>query len=227
MSTFHPFSNLPIELRTQIWIDAIPAQDEPAVFIYRVGCCTMTRRVYWDDHAEHLLQFDYYFNLFSRVQALDGLLSASQESRAITLDWLSRQDVLSRRRYAGGTLHVVRRFNPKIDTLYLPTPCVVHFGTQLIDLLYQPENYDQRIGPQRTHLRRLAIPRAAFNNGEVEILSAVIEYLEDLETLYVVLNHGDVDNADEGVGEQIPRTRWEFCNHSLSDRERDDLLTGS
>lgn len=223
--TFHHFSQLPGELRTQVWIDAIPAQDKPALFIYRAGCCSMTREIYWDDFPEHLLKFDYYYDLFSRVQWFDALLSASKESRAVTLDWLTRQDTMTRRSYPGGGRHVVRPFRPEIDILYLPLPCVIHFGTQLVDLLFQEENLDQRIGPQRTHLQRLAIPRAAIENKDYEILTEVAEYIEDLETLYVVVDHDDIDGADEGVGERFPRRRWELRTHAIPEEEASEILS--
>lgn len=185
----------------------------------------MTREVYWDDFPEHLLKFDYYYDLFSRVACFDALLSASTESRAVTLDWLSRQDTMARRPYPGGGRHVVRPFRPEIDVLYLPLPCVTHFGTQLVDLLFQEENLDQRIGPQRTHLQRLAVPRAAFDNRDYEILTEVAEYIEDLEILYVVVDHDGIDGADQGVGEQFPRRRWELRRHAILEKEASDMLS--
>lgn len=216
---------LPGELRTQIWVDAIPAQDEPAVFIYRAGCCSMTREVCWDEEPEHILKFDYYYEIFSRVQCLDALLSASKESRAVTLDWLARQDTMARRPHAGNGHHIVRSFRPEFDILYLPLPCVVHFAVQLGDLLFQEENLEQRIGPQRTHLRRLAIPRAAFDNEDYEVLTEVAEYTEDLETLYVVVHHDEMDGADEGVGEEFPRRRWELCPPSIPEEDASGMLS--
>lgn len=222
---FHCFSSLPTELRAQIWIDAISTLDDPAVFIYHPDSCTMTRKVYWDELPEHLLQFDYYYELSSPTLLLDGLLAASKESRTHALQWLERQDTMERWKCRDSGHRVLRSFDPGLDTLYIPLSSLTGFGTQLVDLLFQPENYEQRIGPQRTHLRRIAIPRRAFETGDYEILTAVAEYIQDLEVLYVVANYDDIDKPDDGVGDQFPRTRWELQAHRISVQKTSEIET--
>ncbi|KAJ6783508.1 hypothetical protein PWT90_02039 [Aphanocladium album] len=218
MRHFHKFSSLPSELREEIWLAAIPELDDPAVVVYRAACCNVSRKVYWDELPEHLLQFDYYFDLFTKVRSLDGLLAASKESRSAALRWVSAHESMKRWRHS-----IVRPFDPERDILYIPLTCVICFGTQLVDLLFQPGNYEQRIGSTRTHIRRLAIPQAVFQNGDYDILTDISNFMEDLEVLYVVANHGGIDHADEGAGEQFPRSRWELHGHSCSEREAGDI----
>ncbi|KAJ2965181.1 hypothetical protein NQ176_g10741 [Zarea fungicola] len=228
--TFHVFSMLPAELRSQIWNDAIPV-DGPAVFTYRdPESCTMTNTVGYDEEfSDKVIEFDHFYNLFTRIYCLDGLQSANRESRAAVLAWLDKQGTVERRPYPGkaGSFHLrpVRAFNPQLDALYVPRHRMHAFAMQFFDFMFEPQNLETSIRATRAHVQKLIVPRSAFDNGDHELLTEVTEYFDDVTVIYVaVVEHDELEGQDEmATPTDYPETRWEMREHSLSESEASEM----
>lgn len=203
-STFPRFSNLPPELRNQIWNEALLEKDRPALFPYIDGC--------W--RPLYLLESDegYVANTDNiRLEFCDALLEPIQievpvyfvnhEARGATLAWADEQGVKihfckERRRHV-----FARLFDNEQDTLYVALNNFGDFFIEPYNRLAEPDLFGRTVGSGAS-LRRIAVPAALFERmgGALEEL---FEWFRGIEVIFVIVN------AHRGVEAQ---QKWETEN---------------
>ncbi|KAH7313596.1 hypothetical protein B0I35DRAFT_480273 [Stachybotrys elegans] len=167
---FPQFPRLPLELRQQIWLDAIAAsyEESPVLFPYKKGCwCPLGQ----DPSYEELIIFEFCDNLLDPVQVDAALAWVNHEAREVAMRWAhqrglkmrgqDKSDPRSRKSSLPATPLLTRPYISSRDTLYVA-------AHQLDDFLREP--YSRASAPDMrntsysatSHLRSLAIPEALF-----------------------------------------------------------------
>ncbi|KAI1455277.1 hypothetical protein F4805DRAFT_459840 [Annulohypoxylon moriforme] len=207
-SVFHPFfSNLPPELRDQIWHDALPSEFGPALFIYRKGFWRPRRLTESDEgfdpsNDEHNLNFEFRYDLLDDVQFELPLAFVNREARSIALEWVREQGIKMRPRGNKKYPLFQRPFDTARDALFVPLEKWDEFRCEPDDRLWEPDLYGQLVSIE-TDPTRIAIPEALFGKEDT-LISEMFRYFYHMEVLLVI------------VGEQptplpVDETqRWEF-----------------
>ena len=122
--TFPQFSQLPAELRNQIWADSLPEKDDPLLYLYRKG--------YWapgnpERTESNLLTFGFDHTLLHPVRVKSPLLSVNREARGVAFNWMHKHGI--EQHFCQNTqCHIfVRAFDPTQDALCYTS------GTDIID----------------------------------------------------------------------------------------------
>lgn len=122
--TFFHFASLPVELRIQIWYEALPSKDEPALFLYRKECwqprllSDSDNEEGWD-HEDWNLTVGFQHELLDPIQVDIPLAFVNREARGVALPWIHSQRI--ELRFCQKRQHPVfaRPFDPERDILYI------------------------------------------------------------------------------------------------------------
>lgn len=96
--TFFQFANLPVELRIQIWYEALPSKDEPALFLYRKECwqprllSDSDNEEGWD-HEDWNLTLGFQHELLDPIEVDVPLAFVNREARGVALPWIHTQRI--------------------------------------------------------------------------------------------------------------------------------------
>lgn len=194
-TTFPFFSNLALELRDQIWHDALPDKFGPALYFYKKDCFYFRQYLESDEGYDPVnldgnLHLEWRHDLLNNAQSEVPLLFVNREARRIALIWLREQ----------GT----RPFEPMCDALYVAPDKWDDFLDEPHDRLFEPDHFGQHI---QTHpaLRYLAVPEAHFQSGD---LGGIFEYFHGVQVLLIVIGaQPDLQSINDSKKLQH---RWEF-----------------
>jgi hypothetical protein len=210
-STFPLFSSLALELRHQIWRDALPDKVGPALYFYRKGCWCPRRlsksdEEYDSENDENNLTFEFHHELLDDVQLEVPLVFVNREARGIALPWLRGQGIEIRpcedRQYP----IFVRPFDPVRDALYVALDKWDDFLCEPVDRQYQPDLFEKLV-VIRQDVTRIAVPEALLRS-EVAALSDMFRYFFQLKVLFIIIDaQPDMRSADNDMKVQ---RRWEF-----------------
>jgi hypothetical protein len=210
-STFPLFSSLPSELRNQIWRDALPDKDGPALYLYKKGCwCPrpLSRPDELGDPAnsENDLIFEFRHDLLDDVQVEVPLVSVSREARGIALAWVRGQGIKRRPREDRQYPVFVRSFDPTHDALYIALDKWDDFSGEPLVQPFELNLYEQFIS-HLTYLTRIAVPEALLSS-EVVLLPEMFYYSCNLKVLFIIVDAPpDLQFAENDMTVQ---RRWEF-----------------
>ena len=123
-STFPLFSSLALELRNQIWRDALPNKVGPALYFYRKGCWCPRHLLQSDEeydpkNHELNLNFEFRHDLLNVVQFKVPLFFVNREASNIALAWVREHGIEIRARENRQSPVFVCPFNPIRDVLYI------------------------------------------------------------------------------------------------------------
>ncbi|KAF7950085.1 hypothetical protein EAE96_007385 [Botrytis aclada] len=220
-STFHHFSSLALELRTQIWEESLPSEFLLALYFYKRGCWqprifTESDPSYYDGVCEHYStedlnrNFEFRYDLLDNIHFQTPLLFVNHEARKITLTWARRHGI----EICGDPLfpRLSRPFNPVRDILYVS-------ADQLDELFIEPHDRSSEEDMiDLTHgifneVKRLAVPESMLG---VYFSMATSDGLSDhfyIEVLYIIINTPlDLRSVDDDLHVQ---SRWECENFQL------------
>ncbi|KAF5020734.1 hypothetical protein F66182_7236 [Fusarium sp. NRRL 66182] len=188
---FARFSELPPELRNQIWRQALPDLTEPGLCLYKKGCWQPRYLIPSDpDYLEGDLdniRYEFRHDMLTMPVELPQFF-ANREARSIILDWIRNNDVEIR--YSEDRIHFVRRLNSKVDALYVPMEKLLEFDMEPVDRQFEPDLVGRTVGIA-THLTRFALSAEFFYSEE--LLPEVWELFTRVEVLYVVVGeHPDM-----------------------------------
>lgn len=187
MERFHLFSDLPPELRMQIWQHALSAIHlRPALYKYRPGCWESRRRTEFewdytpgDDEANWVLEF--------RHDKLEGrftisLMWVSCESRDATFKWAAAQNDIEVRPGNNDGPMLLRAFDWKCDVIYVAPEDWHEFLGEEIEWPWE-HGWDElgRSYSVECHARRLAVHEDFFKDDR---FTAETRYLSDLRTSF-------------------------------------------
>lgn len=209
------FTSLPLELREQIWREALPTVSGPALFTYRKGCWivrdpTKGETGYepgFPDHLELLFLHESLRKLYFDVP----IFFVNSEAREIATAWFRQQGFdnkafpgsVSLYEQSGCTLG--RTFRPDRDILYVPSGELVYFHNEPMDCIWS--HYNDRSYNTTCEASRLAVSRGSLVNSEIlGDLIALCNYR--IEELFIILDPQPEQPSEESNDSVLPR--WEL-----------------
>jgi hypothetical protein len=172
--SFALFTNLPRELREQIWRETLPTDSGSTLFPYRKGCWTVRDPAKGETGFEP--GFPDHLELLFLYESLDKLhfdipiFFVNSEARDIATTWL-REKGLEVKVYPGPVpghqqpwCTFARTFRPHRDILYVPDGKSADFHSEPIDCITQPK-YDGYNYNTTCEVSRLAISETLFTEG--------------------------------------------------------------
>ena len=195
-SSFPLFPSLPSELRNQIWRDALPDMDRPALCVYRKGCwCPKQLQIpYPYGGSDLFLVFDH--DLLAPIMIAIPLIFVNREARDIALGWVREQGIEMRFREETQGHIFVRRFNPKQDALYVPPHKWDDFCSEPTLRMFEPDLIEQGIGDW-AEVTRIALPEDTVIN-DCGSLVEIIGFFRCLEVLLIMVNSPSDLQAEDG-----------------------------
>ena len=207
-SVFPLFSGFPLELRRQIWRDALPVNIGPALYYYKNGCWGPRRLAESDEEYDHEddrsnLLFEFRHDLLDDAQFEVPLVFVNREARGIAVAWAREQGIEIRGRHYPV---FVRPFDPTCDALYIANDQWDDFLRDPVDRHFQPDLLDQFVGI-RCCISRIAISEALLRS-EIATLCEIFEYFIRSRTILIIVDtQPDLQSADNDRNVQ---RRWEF-----------------
>ncbi|KAF3769135.1 hypothetical protein M406DRAFT_28429, partial [Cryphonectria parasitica EP155] len=192
---FPLFPNLPVELRIQIWQNALPDNIGPALYMYKRGCWRhrlLTESEYGytptgDENDNWVLEFCYA--LLGDSQLNITLLFVNSEARDVALAWAAKQAPDTRIVEKDSLMMLVRPFKPESDAIYVTVDDWDTFLGEESELPYDL-GWDRidRIYGSHCAVTRLAVPEALFRQKEDHwrCLTDLFISWSCVETLYIV-----------------------------------------
>ena len=210
-ASFPHFPSLPSELRNQIWNNALPDKDEPALYFYEMGCWRPGRRVIDGDDA---LFLEFRHETLAHVTVAVPLASVNHEARSIALGWLREQGI--ERRFWEATKHHVfaRQFDPNHDALYVSPAEWTEFCCEPWDRPFEPDLIEQSYSTW-ADVTRLALPESKVRSEAAELAETIGFFFPCLAILFIVID-GPPDRQLDVVDVNVQR-RWEL--NSMQGRE--------
>ena len=172
-STFPLFSSLALELREQIWRDALPNEVGPVLYLYRKGYWC-PREEYDPQNHETNLNFEFRHDLLNVVQFEVPLYFVNREARKIALAWVRTHGIEIRARKKRESPIFVCPFNPIRDVLYIPPNKWDEFLCEPDDRCSEPDLLERLLDVKTADVTRIAVPEMLFRS---EIAAALAEML--------------------------------------------------
>ena len=213
-STFPQFASLPPELRSQIWRDALPNKDRPAIYPYRTGCwiprqLSRTEEGYDPVNTDCNTTLEFRHELLDYVQVKLPLVLVNCEARAIALAW-AREQGIKMRFLKGRQCHILARpFDPARDTLYVALDKIGDWCSEPDDRMFQPDvlgkTYSWGMYPTR-----IALSEALFRGEEDPALGELFDWFTRPTVVYIIV---DAQLGFEDNDVKVQR-RWELESNS-------------
>ena len=211
-TTFPLFSSLPLELRDQIWRDALPEKLGPALYFYRKRGCWCPRHLskseegYDHENDGNNLNFEFRYDLLDDAEFEVPLFFVNREARSTALAWIREQGIeihpCEDRHYPV----FVKAFDPTRDALYVPLDKWDDFFCEPVDRSFEPDIFEQLVDV-KPGITRIAVPEALLRS-KLDTLQEIFQYFFQLERLFVVVGaQPDLQSADNDMKVQ---RRWEF-----------------
>jgi len=178
-STFPLFSSLALELRDQIWRDALPNEVGPALYFYRKGCwcprhLLQSDEEYDPENHEFNLNFEFRHDLLNVVQFKVPLFFVNREARNIALAWVREHGIEIRAREDRQSPVFVCPFNPIRDVLYIALDQWDEFLREPDDRCFQPDLLGPLINFKAADVTGIAVPEALLRS---EVAAALADIL--------------------------------------------------
>lgn len=190
LSVFPLFLSLPPELRNQIWHDALPEKDEPALFPYRKGCwcprCISGSGNGYNPEYPADIYLEFRHDLLEPVQVEVPLVFVNREARTIALAWVHNQGIEMRFREDKQCHVFVRPFDPAQDTLYITPDEVDDYYTETLIQPYEPGPNDRFMNTPCPSPTRIAVPEAQIQRDPV-VLFEMIDWFYNLRELFIIV----------------------------------------
>ncbi|KAF2157915.1 hypothetical protein K461DRAFT_274154 [Myriangium duriaei CBS 260.36] len=188
--TFPRFSELPTELRNQIWHDTLPDKIGSAAYFYNRNCWTVQCRTEADLDYDHSAA-DVSHHIIFREASLDpvcldiSMLNVNQEARDIAVAWV-RQQGLRLESCRGNKNQLVAQclFDRTRDAVYLAPDFWYHFGAEPQELLFSPQ-FDGRSVETHIYIQQIALPQSLLAD-KFSDLPELLDQCRHITTLFVV-----------------------------------------
>ncbi|KAB8296760.1 hypothetical protein EYC80_002177 [Monilinia laxa] len=154
--------DLALELRNQIWSNALPEKIDSALYLYKKGCWHPLYLKPSDPHEEYdhkndnyNLCFEFRHDLLDQIQVHTLLVFVNHDVREIAIAWAHKQGFFINENK--GYPVFGRPFNPENDMLYIKPGDVYEFWTEPFSI---PNEHPDLIGQQysiRSFVEKIAI----------------------------------------------------------------------
>lgn len=180
-SIFPQFLRLPVELRIQIWRQALPNMDRLALYFLRNECWKLE----WIhcEHEEMSLTFGFHGELLSPIQIDIPLAFVNHEARQACLLWIHEQGMEVRFCKERQRLVFTCPFDENRDVVYLHDSD--DFDFHPYNILY-PLDIEERSVSIFKKTLRLAVPEKLLRT-ELEKLVELVEWFTVI-TLFVIVD---------------------------------------
>lgn len=162
LSSFPRFMDLALELRNQIWSNALPKKTvDGALYFYKVGCW---RHQNLEPLGEDVYKSDdeFRYDLLDPVRVHTTLVSVNHEAREVAVSWARKQGFVVKE--TEGYPIFGRPFNPKSDILYIRPGDTNFFATE-------PFNWGDDLpasvtvqSPMRSFVENIAVSEDTWHN---------------------------------------------------------------
>lgn len=190
---FTVFPKLITELRLGIWRMAMPAPLNRPLYPYKQGCWKVEDLGLEPDfNGEDLhMIFDT-----SRLDPLDidiPLYAVNRQARGVALEYIRKQNLVA----SPDSTRFLRNFNPKTDTMFLPTAEIETFFVEQIDRASDPSLENHHFSISRPVLSRLAVTAPGLEILKTD-LGEFYDTAAPIDALYVVdVAHGSTYSLEE------------------------------
>ena len=171
--SFPLFSCLPLELRLQIWRDALPHIIRPAIHFFQKGC--------WDRQlSPPNNEFKYGLGLLDIFQFEMPVFFVNREARDVVWAWIRKHGIKTRAHEDRRSILVcppspifvyppppifVCPFDPIRDVLYVALDKWDEFSSVPYDLRKQMKFPEKHIATKTAFVTRIAVPEALFRRN--------------------------------------------------------------
>ncbi|KAF2148965.1 hypothetical protein K461DRAFT_282445 [Myriangium duriaei CBS 260.36] len=230
LSTFPRFPDLPLEIRLQIWREALPLQCEPAlhnfVHVEQYWATRPSIPGYMDFFAEAVPIWEFQHDLLKGVRYDVPFARATREARRVALDWAHERKMLPTcSRESKTSALFARAFEPKRDVVY-----VADGDWHLFMSRPRPDTYfyrDIHSRPYRSAIKHVAIHMENFEKTNLSELQEpdLLKIHPRLESLYIVNISDKLD-----LFQEVERVAsWDSCQGcfdtpALGSRNRDPVI---
>lgn len=116
------------------------------------------------------------------------LHSVNREARDVAIKYAHQQGLIASRSSTQSELEFLRAFDPRADTVFLPTPADVEgFIKELIDRIVEPDMLERYVGTSTPALSRLAItPSSCAFLVKEGVLETFFDFGGTIDTIYVI-----------------------------------------
>ena len=197
--TFPHFSDLPAEIRNQIWRNALPYQTGPALHFYKPGCWCPRQLTEsdqrWDPNDELNLDLEFRYDLLDHPHIKIPLVFVNHEARAIALAWVREQGIETHfhddsKQQQKRLDFFVRPFNPMYDAVYVASDQWNEFMFSSFERSSEPDLLDKTVDV-RPNITHLAVPETLLlrrdDGAGGDPFSELFEYYWWVRVLFVVL----------------------------------------
>jgi len=192
---FPLFSNLPPELRNQIWHEALPHDDDvqPALYFYKTGCWNSRMLVeedegYMPGQPGNNLTLEFRHDKLDLARVEVPLAKANTEAQSIVLAW-AREKGYCVRTERGGPV-ILRAFDPYRDILYIAQSRWITFLDEPSERLFWPDLVHKNI-QVRAHIWRIAVPESFIWNQATNLANFVSDWDYNytcIKKLYIIID---------------------------------------
>lgn len=209
-STFPLFGDLPPELRTQIWREALPDNDKPAMFPYKEGCWNprwlLESDPEYDPRCEHNVNLEFRHDLLDHVEVDVPLIFVNSEARAIALSWVRDQGLRMQFREDRRCHVPTRPFDPASDVLYVAEDRYFTFCVKQPDRMFEPDLLDVNVSTG-TDVTQMAAPEDCLRHDAAGVFDDFeMASFYCVRVLFVVVNpQPNLEDGDIKGGR-----RWEL-----------------
>ncbi|TEY60587.1 hypothetical protein BOTCAL_0180g00230 [Botryotinia calthae] len=208
-TTFPRFMSLAIELRSQIWRDALPDNIEPALYQFKRGCwhpVFLSESDYqyrsWDEVENLRLQF--FEEMLGNVQIKTPLVSVNYEAREIAVNWAHEMGFFVQE--IGGYPIFSCPFDPEHDMLYIPPGQEISAKTEPVDILTEFELTDTP-PCYRIDVENFAVAESTILKHNLPVLGNMFSY-SPMQTLTIII--GSPPKIRSAGNDSKLQERWEL-----------------
>ncbi|VUC35014.1 unnamed protein product [Clonostachys rosea] len=183
---FPLFSKLPLELREQIWYEALPSAGAPALYFYRKWCLGPGSTTSDDElESDHTTAHPAYATPRNVQLDAPSLSLVSHEARRTLVRWMRDHRAVNRGCRGGQNQIFVRDFDSSLDIVCVPSNKWLEFLVELFDRRFLPNR--MQVTVESMDIKNLALSHILLDHDLSQIL-AVNDILSQIEVLIVVLN---------------------------------------
>ncbi|CAG9983081.1 unnamed protein product [Clonostachys byssicola] len=185
---FPSFSRLPLELREQIWSEALPSADVPALFFYRKWCLS-PGPLTSDTEPESDQTTLYSRHETPRRFQLNApsLSFVNHEAREAVARWMRDHRVSNQGCQGGQDQIFVRDFDPAIDIVCVAPSEWFEFLTELYDRSFAPNLLARHRTAHSMDIKYLALCHT-LPTRDLSPIPGMYYMLSQIEVLIIVLN---------------------------------------
>ncbi|KAJ5207330.1 hypothetical protein N7491_002037 [Penicillium cf. griseofulvum] len=211
---FHLFSFLPTELRLQIWRDALPEADPPALAPYKANCwrpVPVAESEREESFHQSCVEMVFRPELLDHIRVKTPLTSVNHEARGAAIEWAFKQGIEVRFHEARQCLIFLRPFDPMHDVLWFSQEILEIFVQECWGVfpLINPLDNRQRVSLP-IEVARFALPEGALvDDQRMNLIYDSAHCFSGNSIMYIIAGELPNFNVIDGDRTKV-HPRWEL-----------------